>query len=222
LSVPAARRPSHEVGRWETVRYALDSNARTFRLCLILLVTIISPVAAAVIAVLIHHMLLCDPGFPWLGLGPLAGFVRRSGRYRRRRRSRAHVRTAVQVQPAELRRVSHSRAATSNVSWTRSRRVPVPRRVPGCAESGGMRGRTASGRGPHKSRPAQRRTAPGSFCRHRPRHTSGRGGNRRSPPTLIHMAGPPGPFSMTTIVPGGACDTTSTSVLRRARSARSL
>ena len=41
-------------------------------------------------------------------------------------------------------------------------------------------------------------------------------------PTLIHMAGPPGPFSMTTIVPAGACDTTSITVLRRARSARSL
>jgi retron-type reverse transcriptase len=27
-------------GRWETIRYALDSNARTFRLCLIWLVAI--------------------------------------------------------------------------------------------------------------------------------------------------------------------------------------
>jgi hypothetical protein len=59
LSVPATRRPRHDGGRWETVRYALDSNARTFRLCLILLVTAISPVAAAVVAVLIRHMLLC-------------------------------------------------------------------------------------------------------------------------------------------------------------------
>ena len=59
MSVPAPRRPSHADGRWETIRYALDSNARTFRLCLIFLVTIASPVAAAVAAVLIHHLLLC-------------------------------------------------------------------------------------------------------------------------------------------------------------------
>jgi hypothetical protein len=59
LSVPAPRESRHGGGRWETVRYALDSNART-RLCLILLVTAISPVAAAVAAVLIHHVLLCE------------------------------------------------------------------------------------------------------------------------------------------------------------------
>ena len=39
----------------------MDSNARTFRLCLILLVTAISPVAAAVVAVLIRHILVCGP-----------------------------------------------------------------------------------------------------------------------------------------------------------------
>jgi len=60
MSVPAPRRPSHADGRWETIRYALDSNARTFRLCLILLVTVIPPIATAVVAVLIHHMLLHD------------------------------------------------------------------------------------------------------------------------------------------------------------------
>jgi len=59
MSVPAPRRPSYANGRWETIRYALDSNARTFRLCLILLMMAISPVAAAVVAVLIHHVLLC-------------------------------------------------------------------------------------------------------------------------------------------------------------------
>ena len=57
MSVPARRRSSHVGGRWETIRYALDSNARTFRLCLIFLVTIASPVAAAVAALLIHHLL---------------------------------------------------------------------------------------------------------------------------------------------------------------------
>jgi len=59
LSVPAPRRPRQSGGRWETIRYALDSNARTFRLCLILLVTIVAPVAAAVVAELIRHTLLC-------------------------------------------------------------------------------------------------------------------------------------------------------------------
>jgi hypothetical protein len=62
LSVPALRRPRRDIGRWETIRYALDSNARTFRLCLILLVTTVSPVVAAVVAVLIRHMLLCLSG----------------------------------------------------------------------------------------------------------------------------------------------------------------
>jgi hypothetical protein len=42
----AAREPRNSGGRWETIRYALDSNARTFRLCLILLVTIACPIAA--------------------------------------------------------------------------------------------------------------------------------------------------------------------------------
>jgi hypothetical protein len=60
MSVPAPRVPRHDGGRWETVRYALDSNARTFRLCLILLVLAISPIAAAVAVVLIHHVLLCN------------------------------------------------------------------------------------------------------------------------------------------------------------------
>ena len=58
MSVPAPREPSHDGGRWETIRYALESNARTFRLCLIWLVATAAPVAAAVIAELIRHMLL--------------------------------------------------------------------------------------------------------------------------------------------------------------------
>jgi len=60
MSVPVPRVPRHDSGWQETVRYALENNARTFRLCLILLVMAISPVAAAVAAVLIHHALLCD------------------------------------------------------------------------------------------------------------------------------------------------------------------
>ena len=41
MSVPARRGSST---RWDTIRYALDSNARTLRLCLILLVASIPPV----------------------------------------------------------------------------------------------------------------------------------------------------------------------------------
>jgi hypothetical protein len=59
LSVPAPRLPRHDSAWGETIRYAIDSDARTFRLCLILLVTAVSPVVGAVIAVLVHHMLLC-------------------------------------------------------------------------------------------------------------------------------------------------------------------
>ena len=37
MSVSAPRQPG-QGGRWETIRYALDTNPRTLRLCLILLV----------------------------------------------------------------------------------------------------------------------------------------------------------------------------------------
>jgi hypothetical protein len=39
------------------IRYALDSNARTFRLCLILFAASVVPCPAAVAAALIHQML---------------------------------------------------------------------------------------------------------------------------------------------------------------------
>jgi hypothetical protein len=42
LSASASRRPRHG-GRWETIRYAPDSNARTFLTCLILPVAIVPP-----------------------------------------------------------------------------------------------------------------------------------------------------------------------------------
>jgi hypothetical protein len=52
------REPRHYCGRWETIRYALDSWARTFRLCLILLVAAaVSSGVASTVAVLIHHAL---------------------------------------------------------------------------------------------------------------------------------------------------------------------
>jgi hypothetical protein len=40
------------------ILYALDSNARTFRLCLISFVLIVSPVVATMIPLLIRHMVL--------------------------------------------------------------------------------------------------------------------------------------------------------------------
>jgi len=56
MRVPTKRRSCHG-GRWETIQYALDSNARTFRLCLIWAVVIISPVVAAAFADLIRYKL---------------------------------------------------------------------------------------------------------------------------------------------------------------------
>lgn len=55
MSVPASQGPREPGGRWETVRYALDSNARTFRYCLMVVIT---PVGGAILAELIRHMLL--------------------------------------------------------------------------------------------------------------------------------------------------------------------
>jgi hypothetical protein len=60
MSLPAPHEPRHDGGRWETIRYAIDSNARTLRLCVIWTVAIVSPVAATVITLLVRHMLLCD------------------------------------------------------------------------------------------------------------------------------------------------------------------
>ena len=64
---PAPREPLHG-GRWETIRYALDTNPRTFRLCLILFVAkVVSSGVTAVVAELVRHMLLCAArvGRPW-------------------------------------------------------------------------------------------------------------------------------------------------------------
>lgn len=57
MSVPAQRSPGHVCGRWETIRYALESNARTFRLCLILLVTAMASCLVVVAAALVHYFL---------------------------------------------------------------------------------------------------------------------------------------------------------------------
>jgi hypothetical protein len=48
MRVPMVRQPCHG-GRWETTRYALDSNARTFPFCLIWAVVNTSPAVAAAI-----------------------------------------------------------------------------------------------------------------------------------------------------------------------------
>jgi hypothetical protein len=61
MSAPAPRRRRHDGGRWDTIHYALASWPRTLRLCLILLVTMIAPVAAAAVVMHIHHTLLCGP-----------------------------------------------------------------------------------------------------------------------------------------------------------------
>jgi len=66
MSVPGPREPRHG-GRWETIRYALDTNPRTFRLCLILFVAAVPSCLAFVVAELIRHMLLCRSHSRWLG-----------------------------------------------------------------------------------------------------------------------------------------------------------
>ena len=58
MSVPAPGEP-HQGGRWETIRYALDNNPRTFRLCLILSVAAVAPCLGLVVAELTRHLLLC-------------------------------------------------------------------------------------------------------------------------------------------------------------------
>ena len=50
MRVPMVRQPCHG-SRWETIRYALDSNGRTFRFCLIWVVLITSSAVAAAVAV---------------------------------------------------------------------------------------------------------------------------------------------------------------------------
>lgn len=59
MNLPAPGKP-HQGGRWETIRYALDTNPRTFRLCLILLVAAVTPWLGYIIAEMIRHLLLCS------------------------------------------------------------------------------------------------------------------------------------------------------------------
>jgi len=57
MNVPVPREPRQVSSRWATVRYALGSNARTARFCLIWLVMTGGP-ATALVEVL-HHIRLC-------------------------------------------------------------------------------------------------------------------------------------------------------------------
>jgi hypothetical protein len=57
MSIPTSREP-YPGGRWETIRYALDSYPRTLRLCLIWFVVIVSPAVTTVITLLMRHALL--------------------------------------------------------------------------------------------------------------------------------------------------------------------
>jgi len=44
MSLPACGHTHHSAAhRWETIRYALESNARTARLCMIMLVAAVPP-----------------------------------------------------------------------------------------------------------------------------------------------------------------------------------
>jgi hypothetical protein len=54
MRVPTPTPPRH-AGQWETIRYAIDSNARTIRLCLIWVVVIGFPVLLAATGLL--HLL---------------------------------------------------------------------------------------------------------------------------------------------------------------------
>ena len=52
MSTPTQRRPRHTGCRWDTIRYVVDSNSRTVRLCLTMLVASIPP---GLLTLLIHR-----------------------------------------------------------------------------------------------------------------------------------------------------------------------
>jgi hypothetical protein len=83
MSLPSPHEPRHDGGRWETIRYAIDSNARTLRLCLIWAVAIVSPVAATVITLLVRHMLLGGPPCQAYKKRALGSFRQELGRHDR-------------------------------------------------------------------------------------------------------------------------------------------
>jgi hypothetical protein len=73
MSVPAPRQPRHESTRWEIIRYAMGSNARTARLCLIWLVMTGGPITA--IAELLSHIRLRIRVLSLGGASPMAARV---------------------------------------------------------------------------------------------------------------------------------------------------
>jgi len=73
VSVSAPREPRHGGGRWDAIISALDSWSRTLRLCLILFVaTMVSSGVAAVVVMLVRHMLL-GPRDGWYAVEPEIG-----------------------------------------------------------------------------------------------------------------------------------------------------
>ena len=74
MNVPSPREPSHGDSRWATIRYALTSNARTARLCLILLV--MTGVPGVLLAVVLPHIRLRRAGPMLRVLTPIHGGIR--------------------------------------------------------------------------------------------------------------------------------------------------
>jgi hypothetical protein len=59
MRLPTPREPRHGSSRWEVIRYALGSNARAARFCLIWLVMTGGPFGAVVVWLLSHIRLRC-------------------------------------------------------------------------------------------------------------------------------------------------------------------
>lgn len=55
ISTPPPGMPG-DSGRWKTIRYAIGSNARTVRLCLISLTAGVVPAAAAAVVEAVRHI----------------------------------------------------------------------------------------------------------------------------------------------------------------------
>jgi hypothetical protein len=54
LRLPTPREPRHGSSRWEVIRYALGSNARTARLCVLWVVVTGGPVAGPITYWILH------------------------------------------------------------------------------------------------------------------------------------------------------------------------
>ena len=54
MKKPTPREPRHDSSRWECIRYALGSNARSARLCVILMVMTGGTVAGPITYLILH------------------------------------------------------------------------------------------------------------------------------------------------------------------------